>query len=123
MNICSDVRQAWQGPLRHLGPNEAEGTFVFAAEHPIFAGHFPDYPLLPGVYMLQSLWHAAQQGPAAGYYVKSVKVAKFMAQVLPPCNYTVHLKLQTDPNRVMLRGELINNGAVALTTVFDLAPR
>jgi 3-hydroxyacyl-[acyl-carrier-protein] dehydratase len=54
-----------------------------AADHPAYAGHFPDHPILPGVVLLDEALHAlaAQQGltVSAGH----IKSAKFPSPVRP----------------------------------------
>lgn len=43
----------------------APPTFHVSAEHPAFAGHFPDAPLLPGVVLLDEMLRAMQVSPSA----------------------------------------------------------
>ncbi len=54
-----------------------------AADHPAYAGHFPDQPILPGVVLLDEVLHAlaAQQGFAVG--VGRIRSAKFPSPVQP----------------------------------------
>ncbi|MES2830990.1 MAG: hypothetical protein V4695_03250 [Pseudomonadota bacterium] len=52
-------------------------------DHPAYAGHFPDKPILPGVVLLDEALHAI------GHYFKAdlsacvVKTAKFLSPVQP----------------------------------------
>ena len=39
----------------------AEATTSFAADDPIFAGHFPDNPLVPGVILTEALAPSGQE--------------------------------------------------------------
>jgi 3-hydroxyacyl-[acyl-carrier-protein] dehydratase len=61
-------------------------TLNFASDHPVFAGHFPGKPMVPGVLLLDAALHAAQaginreQGTAWRCQIGS---AKFLSPVLP----------------------------------------
>ena len=121
MNILSDVRQALQGQVTSPESGIFTGMFEFAADHPIFNGHFPDYPLVPGVYLLQSLWLVLSLGLDSVPRLAGVRTTRFQAQVLPPCGYQAVVKIQTDKNIRLARGEVIFAGQVAAQAVFELA--
>lgn len=61
-----------------------------AVDHPAYAGHFPDHPILPGVVLLDAAWHAlaAQQGLQAE--TGQLKSAKFLSPVRPGEALTLH---------------------------------
>lgn len=75
-------------PPRKARPVPSEATTVcFAAGHPVFAGHFPGKPMVPGVLLLDAALHAAAQermnagdGQALRCQIAS---AKFLSPVLP----------------------------------------
>jgi 3-hydroxyacyl-[acyl-carrier-protein] dehydratase len=119
MNIHSDIRNALQGTIAQPEPNHYTAEFAFASEHPIFKGHFPEYPLVPGVYLLQSLWQVAELIPGRAWSLKSVRSAKFQAQVRPPCSYTADVKIQEQAGRCLIRGEIIHAGGIAVQAVFE----
>ncbi len=50
------------------------------ADHPAFAGHFPDAPILPGAVLLDMV---LQLAPGAGAGVRQIASAKFLSPVLP----------------------------------------
>jgi 3-hydroxyacyl-[acyl-carrier-protein] dehydratase len=67
------------------------GSRRFPADEPFFQGHFPSYPVVPGVILIESM---AQCGGAAlvragiiarvkRFFLASVKEAKFRRQVRP----------------------------------------
>jgi 3-hydroxymyristoyl/3-hydroxydecanoyl-(acyl carrier protein) dehydratase len=51
---------------------------VFAPEHPVFAGHFPQQPIVPGALLLDAALQAIEAGQPSGagaarYHVAAVK--------------------------------------------------
>ena len=40
---------------------QVEASVTFAANHPVFAGHFPGRPIVPGALLLDAVLHAALQ--------------------------------------------------------------
>ncbi len=57
--------------VRELLANEpgvsAECSMIFAADDPMFGGHFPGNPLVPGVILTEALAQAAGIAAASGY--------------------------------------------------------
>jgi 3-hydroxymyristoyl/3-hydroxydecanoyl-(acyl carrier protein) dehydratase len=54
----------------------ARVPLTIAADHPAFAGHFPDGPIVPGVVLLDEALHALADSlglPLAGCELQSVK--------------------------------------------------
>jgi 3-hydroxyacyl-[acyl-carrier-protein] dehydratase len=71
---------------------QVEAVRTFAAHDPVFDGHFPDLPLVPGVLMLEALAQAAAvlvslskglTSDEAGYLFTGVQDAKFRRPVGP----------------------------------------
>jgi 3-hydroxymyristoyl/3-hydroxydecanoyl-(acyl carrier protein) dehydratase len=60
---------------------EHESTLVFAADHPAFPGHFPAFPIVPGVLLLDAMLHAAESSDAG--VVTEIATAKFLRPVTP----------------------------------------
>lgn len=111
-------------PGRDLAPGEIvtikelEGTEVIAhyrtkKDHAIFKGHFPNYPILPGVVQVEMMAQATSfvvlllhKNPAAmkmDVALLSISDAKFRKPVLPEMD----LKLVT--RLLKLRGPMITN--------------
>lgn len=65
---------------------QGETRLSFPAGHPVFAGHFPGQPIVPGVLLLDAAVHAVQQALAAGAGAATtcqVQSAKFLSPVAP----------------------------------------
>ena len=80
------------GPLQN-----ADGTttleFKFGAGDPVFAGHFPGWPILPGVFQLELTRVAAAEVLQCALDVREIRKAKFSRPVLPEETVRVQLKL------------------------------
>lgn len=91
-----------------------ESALVFAAGHPAFAGHFPGFPIVPGVLLLDAALHA--QADASGLVVTEIALAKFLHPVAPGQSVTlacetsdagrVRFEIASDTRRVAI-GQLI----------------
>jgi len=71
--------------------NFAETATSFDADHPIFSGHFPDNPLVPGVILTEALAQTAGIAAASGYadtsrplfLLSAIRGMKFLRAVRP----------------------------------------
>jgi len=79
-----------------------KSTLEIAADHPVYAGHFPSFPVLPGAVLLDAVLAAIQQARAIDVTHCRIAVAKFLAVVRPG-----------DP--LSLEHEASDNGAIRFT--------
>lgn len=71
--------------------NSAEAATSFTADDPIFTGHFPDNPLVPGVILTEALAQTAGIAAASGYpkmakplfLLSAIRGMKFLRAVRP----------------------------------------
>ena len=69
----------------------AEASTFFSASDPVFAGHFPDNPLVPGVLITEALAQTAGIAAASGYpkdakplfLLSAIRTMKFLRAVRP----------------------------------------
>lgn len=73
---------------------ETTTRWRFAADHPVFAGHFPGQPIVPGALLLDRVVHHVAEQHAADGQVVVIEQAKFLRPVGP--DETVDLDLQTN---------------------------
>lgn len=64
-----------------------ESALSFPAQHPAFAGHFPGFPIVPGVMLLDAIVHL--QESESGRAVTGIPSAKFLRPVAPAQEVTL----------------------------------
>ena len=95
-------------------------TLMVPAQHPAFAGHFPGAPLLPGVVLLDEMFHSLGDAGAGGWFVSS---AKFLHPVRPGETLTLeHNVLASGSIRFVIRTAR-EPDAGALVATGTLVPR
>jgi 3-hydroxymyristoyl/3-hydroxydecanoyl-(acyl carrier protein) dehydratase len=103
---------------RKAGPlPQADGAqafeFNFSAQDPVFAGHFPDHPILPGVFQLEMARMAAEWVLNGGLSLQEVIRGKFQRPVLPGETLKLTLKLSEADGVVSVRGHFMCGGQPA----------
>ncbi len=95
---------------RISGPQRmAEGTavfeFRFGADDPMFAGHFPAHPLVPGIFQLEMTRAAAEWVLSCRLGVREVSKAKFQRPIYPAELVRMELKWSEAGDRSRRREE------------------
>ena len=99
----------------------AEATTSFAAEDPIFAGHFPGNPLVPGVILTEALAQTAGICAASGhseeakplFLLSAIRSMKFFRAIRPEEEITLRAeKLAHVGDLVQFRVEARVNGVL-----------
>jgi 3-hydroxyacyl-[acyl-carrier-protein] dehydratase len=76
---------------------EDSGTFDFQikvnSSHPIFKGHFPDNPVMPGVCMMQIIKEITEEIIHSKLFMQKCANVKFMALINPEINPVLQLQL------------------------------
>jgi 3-hydroxyacyl-[acyl-carrier-protein] dehydratase len=103
---------------RKAGPTlQADGLhafeFNFSADDPTFAGHFPNRPILPGVFQLEIVRMAAEWILKGELSVQEIAKAKFQRPILPGEILKLNLKLSEAENVISARGNFICGGQPA----------
>jgi 3-hydroxymyristoyl/3-hydroxydecanoyl-(acyl carrier protein) dehydratase len=79
----------------------------------VFAGHFPDHPILPGVFQLEMARMAAEWVLNGGLSLQEVVRGKFQRPVLPGETLKLTLKLSETDGVVSVRGQFMCGGQPA----------
>jgi 3-hydroxymyristoyl/3-hydroxydecanoyl-(acyl carrier protein) dehydratase len=110
--VGSDGKEINEGASRHQQP------LFIAADHPVFAGHFPDAPVVPGVLLLSRVLDAAAAWLGAEVNPIGLRQAKFPAPWLP--GMQVLASLEHDGRQ--LRFEVTADDQTLARGVFELPP-
>ncbi|MBD3816744.1 MAG: AMP-binding protein, partial [Halothiobacillus sp.] len=107
--------------LAALAPKD-QTSWRIPADHPVFAGHFPGHPLVPGALLLD--W--VVERVAAHWQVSSaglrIEQARFLQPVLPDTRVTLDLQAEADRCRFTLNIEDGETNAVAVTGLLSRSP-
>jgi 3-hydroxymyristoyl/3-hydroxydecanoyl-(acyl carrier protein) dehydratase len=105
---------------------QVDGTtafeFRFTANEPVFAGHFPAQPLLPGVFQLEMARLTAECVLHRSLTVREISKAKFLRPILPEELVRVELKLSDQGGTIQARASFSVNGQAAGETILLLCP-
>ena len=77
--------------------------FRFPANDPVFAGHFPGHPILPGVFQLEMARIAAELALGGKLSVREISKAKFQRPILPDELVRVDLKFSEQDGSIRVR--------------------
>lgn len=95
-----------------------ERVLSISHDHPAMAGHFPGYPVVPGVVLLNEVFDTLRRGSAASLVVKGLPMVKFSSPLRPGEVVTIRVDEEgagraTFSCRVAAR--LVASGAVEFT--------
>ena len=76
--------------------NKIEGTITFRPEHPIFKGHFPGQPIVPGVCMVRIVKEVAERHHRKKLKLTTADTIKFLSVIDPELNHTIRLVIETE---------------------------
>ncbi len=90
------------------GPTpQPDGSFTFEfrfrAEDPVFAGHFPGHPIVPGVFQLEMARRATELALGRRLAVREVSKAKFQRPIRPDELVRLDLKWSEKDGSILAR--------------------
>jgi 3-hydroxyacyl-[acyl-carrier-protein] dehydratase len=77
---------------KHVSGTVAEGEVTFAIGNPMFAGHFPGNPIVPGVILTEALAQLAgiAGSSANGFLLSAIRAMKFPSPARPGEKILLH---------------------------------
>ena len=93
MTMRASIAAARVGDPRFEPDGSTTLEFKFDANDPVFAGHFPGRPILPGVFQLELVRVAAELVMRCVLAVREIRKAKFQRPILPGETVRLALKL------------------------------
>ena len=96
---------------------EAEYRVRFDASHPIFAGHFPGHPVVPGACLVQIAEELLVTHLGQTVRFTSVRNLKFRQPVLPDQKVTITILLAKEQN-VKCQLSIINSLSASFTATY-----
>jgi 3-hydroxyacyl-[acyl-carrier-protein] dehydratase len=116
--------------------HSVEARTSFGKEDPMFAGHFPDNPLVPGVIITEALAQAAGIAAASGYsetarpmfLLSAIRTMKFFKAVRPEEQIDLHAEKLGEVERMLqfkvaarVKGVLVAEGQLVLSVAPSFA--
>lgn len=85
-----------------MSHNDSDYEIVVELEenHPIYAGHFPGRPVVPGMCTLTIIRECLGKILNRDIIFNQIKECKFVSALIPHNGLTIHIKLTIDPSRV-----------------------
>jgi 3-hydroxyacyl-[acyl-carrier-protein] dehydratase len=94
--------------------NTIHSKISLNVEHPIYIGHFPEQPVVPGVCMMQLLAELSTSALGKKVYLKKASQAKFLIPIVPQNNPVLNVTIKYTTNE---DGSLKINATIQDSTV------
>jgi 3-hydroxyacyl-[acyl-carrier-protein] dehydratase len=118
MKDLVEITSAEAGTGAWAVTGETGGTYVFGVrldpEHPVFRGHFPGKPILPGVCSLAIIRECAARAAGVALKFSSIRESKFLSAVLPTAQLTVELNLVQDADKTYAVDATLSEGETVM---------
>jgi len=110
------------GPVTSSGPTSPSASAYFAGTLPVFAGHFPGAPLVPGVHQVALVAELARRGTGNhALLVAAIVRCKWSLPVCPGDDLVVTASWRQDGAYLLVDGTVARGGAVSCSCRLRLA--
>lgn len=92
-------------------------TVLVNDKHPVFKGHFPGNPIMPGVCMIQIIKEITEKLTKSSLLMQTLSNVKFMALINPEVTPELRLELDitsTDDDLIKVKNTTYFNDTIAL---------
>jgi len=96
-----------------------EREWSISHDHPSLAGHFPGYPVVPGVVLLNEVLDTLRRGSVAPLLVTGLPIVKFSSPLRPGEVVTIRVEEDASARATFLcqvDARLIASGAIEFTS-------
>ncbi len=121
MTLLDSIRAARLGEAQPQPDGATVQEFRFAADDPVFAGHFPGHPLLPGIFQIEMTRGLAEAALGGALAVRVVTKAKFLRPIIPGETVRVELKCTEKADTIFVRARLTVIGQSAGDVMLEVA--
>ena len=92
--------------------------------HPIFKGHFPGQPVLPGVCMLEMIQEIMEEYTKQKLRISRGPLIKFLAMIVPDRNPSIVVEALHDKRdgKIMVNGKIFHGSTVFMKYDLELIP-
>lgn len=92
--------------------------------HPIFRGHFPGQPVLPGVCMIEMLKEVLEDLLRQELRISGAPVIKFLAMIVPDKtpDFTIELSYERAAAAIQVQGRIFSGKTVFMKCQLELIP-
>lgn len=95
-------------------PDLAVATVFLPEGDPVFAGHYPGFPVLPGVYVVELVDGTARAAwPGTRLEPRELISCRFLGPITPGDRLTVRVERRRDAEAVVVRAEVSTERGVA----------
>lgn len=111
----NDITRACLGVKTDPDAGTFQAVYCFDEGTTVFEGHFPDYPLVPGVVQLGMVVHALGKATGKAWKLAEVKRAKFSGQALPGQELRVSGKWAQEDGRAAVQASIESDAGKVAT--------
>jgi 3-hydroxyacyl-[acyl-carrier-protein] dehydratase len=113
VNLSRCIATARISGPQELPDGHQQFEFRFPASDPVFAGHFPGRPVVPGVFQLEMIHAAMEWSLSREVAVREISRAKFLRPILPDELVCLSLKLTSTPDGINAHARFSVGGQAA----------
>ena len=117
-----DIAEALESLEAGAEPGSLAAVFRFDPARPVFRGHFPGRPLLPGVFEVEMVRYAVERARGKRYDIARIDKAKFAGEIRPSDVVAVAAAVEEAGQVVRVKARLSVDGTPKATLFITLAP-
>ncbi len=78
----------------HVGENSVLASIILNASHEVFKGHFPEHPVVPGVFQIQIIKEFLEEFTNSKLQLETSKEIKFIQPITPAMFENLNVKIE-----------------------------